>query len=313
MVAGNKGNGTPRGVVSQIFDLGSRWMAGSATRRGTPDKEDAPAQVSQDTSSDSHVLALVTHARARDSPESMFREGLLPPLYLHLGGDLWPDLQQYLFVGKIGHIPIQYDRRLPEIVSALQEFMHTSVVALMKGTGVEEFYGAEEISMLYRIVLVSAENIGDHPPQPPPTLHQYGFGFKDTDADVVYHLTGYLDQCVKLVPSDPTSQRRRLTTYVYPPREIQDLILDLCGTKVSLNQMGYETYPGHAVLKQLNLASPTTICRPTGEGSRPDSAMVSIHTSESGDSEEAFKQVQDHAASLRPNWEEPPRGRYPTL
>ena len=76
MVAGTKGNGTPRGVVSQIFNLGSRWMAGSATWRGTPNKEDAPAQVSQDTSADLHVLALVTHARARDSPESMFWEGL---------------------------------------------------------------------------------------------------------------------------------------------------------------------------------------------------------------------------------------------
>ena len=209
-------------------------------------------------------------------------------------------------MGKIGHIPIQYERRLPEIVSALQEFMHTSVMALMKGTGVEEFYGAEEISLLYCIVLVSAESIGDHPPQPPPTLHQYGFGFKDTDADVVYHLTGYLDQCAKLVPSDPTSQRRRLTTCVYPPREVQDLILDLYGTKVSLNQMGYKTYPGHAAMKQLNLASPTTICQPTGEGSRPDNAMVLIHSSESGDSEEALQEVHDHAASLRPNWEEPP-------
>ena len=317
MVAGTNGFNTPQRIFNQVIDFGSKWMTGSTAKK-TEVADEPPAQVSNDTSHES-LMALVTQSRARDSPETMFHGGLIPPLYLHLGGDLWPEMQQYLFVGKIGHIPLNYKPHLDLVAAAIQEFMHASVQSLVKGIGLEAFYGAEEMDKLYHGVLISAEglSLGKLPAIPPPTLKQHSFGFKESDTGVVYHLSGYLEKCLELVPGDPTSQRRKITTYVYPLRDIQDTILQLYGMMLRSKKMGYEKYPGDEVYNALELGSPIHDCRPTGEGSRPDSRVVSEHTSEDGISESGsqrasesdgtseiiLRRIEEHATSLRPDWE----------
>ena len=82
MVAGTNGFNTPQRIFNQVIDFGSKWMTGSTAKK-TEVADEPPAQVSNDASHES-LMALVTQSRARDSPETMFHGGLIPPLYLHL-------------------------------------------------------------------------------------------------------------------------------------------------------------------------------------------------------------------------------------
>ena len=135
----------------------------------------------------------------------------------------------------------------------------------------------------------------------------------------MYYLSGYLKKCTELVPGDPTSQRQIITTHVYPPRNIQDIFLEMCGVMVQLKGMGYKQFPGFDECEAMQLGSPNQECWPTGDGTRPDSRVVSEHTSEDGTlelgsrrsqgpeglSETIVRRVEEHAVSLRPDWDVP--------